>query len=77
MITVTGWVVNQTEKAIFFLWDRGREWRPICLPKSQVTVTIGEWFDVLVLPRWLAERNGIRQVPTLVENWKPHKQAII
>jgi hypothetical protein len=60
MVTITGWVVNETPMAILFVWDRGMDGGAIWLPKSQVEVVPEEWRDRLTLPTWLAESNGIK-----------------
>ena len=59
-VTVTGWVVGETEKAVFFVWDRQMD-RPICLPKSQIRVADddGGFRDLLAVPLWLAKKNGL------------------
>ena len=37
---------------------------PAWLPKSQVQVRRGEWFDVLLIPAWLARKHKIAAKPT-------------
>lgn len=64
MITVRGWAIKESDsgKAILFVWclDFVARW----LPKSQVSVTQGEWEDTVTLPEWLAKTHGLRPTPT-------------
>lgn len=60
MITITGWQVKETEKAVLFIPVGQMDLR-VWLPKSQISVRQNEWDDTLVLPRWLAKNNGIRE----------------
>lgn len=63
MISVIGWVVNETSKAVLFCWLH----RPgvfIWLPKSQCSIVRDEWWDRLTIPAWLAQRHQMRAAPT-------------
>lgn len=62
MITIQGWWVKTTEKAILFVPAAQMD-RPTWLPKSQVSVAMGEWDDVLTVPLWLAQNNGLALPP--------------
>ncbi|MFA4901617.1 MAG: hypothetical protein WC600_02610 [Desulfobaccales bacterium] len=62
MIEIEGWAVQMTEKAVLFVPQSQMD-RPCWLPKSQVSVSIGEWSDTLLIPEWLAQNNGLRVLP--------------
>jgi hypothetical protein len=64
-ITCMGWVVNETAKAVLFM-HHTCQGRPVWLPKSQITIEEAEWYDLVVMPKWLASRNGMHG-PTPVE----------
>jgi hypothetical protein len=58
MVSVTGTVVGQTERAVNFLPDTRIGDKPCWLPKSQIVIERLEWADRIILPIWLATKAG-------------------
>lgn len=65
MISVFGYVIRESPKAVLFLWDFTR--RPVWLPKSQIVRMDWGWGDTLKIPLWLADKHMIQAVPTPIE----------
>jgi len=63
VITLMGWIVKETPKAVLFV-AANKMGSPVWLPKSRIVITGREWDDLLEIPRWLAEANGLYQ-------WEP------
>ncbi len=77
MIALNGWVVKETEKAVFFLWENREDNYPICLPKSQITIIEPEWDDQITIPKWLAAKNGLWQYKPPTPILKKHEMREI
>ena len=62
MVTVRGWIIRETERAVLFVAANRME-ASVWLPRSQISITDREWDHVLILPAWLAASNGLKVLP--------------
>lgn len=63
MISCNGFVLMETQKAVLFAHDWPDK-NPVWLPKSQIKIVDYEYSDTIVMPKWLANKHGIRPKPT-------------
>jgi hypothetical protein len=62
-VTVKGWVLRETPSGmgvVFMANDRRSPGEEVVLPRSLIAVVKGVMEDEVTMPRWLAEREGLR-----------------